>query len=71
MLDRKFPGKITVSFYNSNIIIAIPDRTDHFETSIWRSQLHNNSLKQEYDTLSALTGIVNDLNLNLRIWSKE
>ena len=71
LLDQKFPGKITVSFYNSNIIIAIPDSTDHFEASIWRSQLHNNSLKQEYQTLSALIAIVHDLNLNLRIWSKE
>lgn len=70
-LDRKFPGKITLSFYNSNVIIAIPDSTDHFKASIWSSQLRNNSLKQEYDTLSALIGIVDDLNLNLRIWTKE
>ena len=70
-LDRKFPGKITLSFYNSNVIIAIPDNTDHFEASIWSSQLRNNSLKQEYDTLSALIGIIDDLNLNLRIWTKE
>ena len=70
-LDRKFPGKITLSFYNSNVIIAIPDNTDHFETSIWNSQLRNNSLKQEYNTLSALFGITDDLNLNLRIWTKE
>ncbi len=70
-LDRKFPGKITLSFYNSNVIIAIPDNTDHFEASIWSSQLRNNSLKQEYDTLSALIGIIDDLNLNVRIWTKE
>ena len=70
-LDRKFPGKITVSFYNSNVIIAIPDSTDHFEASIWSSQLQNPTLKEEYNTLTALVGIVDDLNLNLRIWTKE
>lgn len=70
-LDRKFPGKITVSFYNSQVIIAIPDSKNHFEASIWQSQLHNENIKQEFTTLSTLFGIVDDLNLNLRIWTKE
>ena len=70
-LDRKFPGKITVSFYNSQVIIAIPDSKDHFETSIWQSQLRNDNIKQEFITLSTLFGIVSDLNLNIRIWTKE
>lgn len=70
-LDRKFPGQITLSFLDSKVIIAIPDSKNHFETSIWQSQLNNNSIFQEFHTLSALLGIVDDLNLNLRIWSKE
>lgn len=70
-LDRKFSGKITISFYNSQVIVAIPDSKDHFETSIWQSQLHNENIEQEFYTLSTLFGIVNDLNLNLRIWTKE
>lgn len=70
-LDRKFPGKITVSFRNSNVMIAIPDGTDHFEASIWQSMLENGNLKREFNTLCLLLGIIDDLNLNLRIWSKE
>lgn len=70
-LDRKFPGKITLSFVNSCVIVAIPDSKDHFETSIWQSQLNNDSIREEFYTLIALFGIVNDLNLNLRIWTKE
>lgn len=70
-LDRKFPGKITVSFRNSNVIIAIPDGTNHFEASIWQTMLNNENLKREFNTLCLLLGIVDDLNLNLRIWSKE
>lgn len=70
-LDRKFPGKITVSFRHSLIVIAIPDSKNHFETSIWTSQTNNSQLKQEFNTLKALFNIVNDLNLNLRVWTKE
>lgn len=70
-LDRKFPGRITVSFLNSCVIVAIPDSKDHFEASIWQSQLHNDAVRQEFITLIALLSIINDLNLNLRIWTKE
>ena len=70
-LDRKFPGRITVSFLNSSVIIAIPDSKNHFETSIWQSQLRNDSVRREFFTLATLFHIVHDLNLNLRIWSKE
>lgn len=70
-LDRKFPGKITVSFRNSNVIIAIPDTTNHFEASIWQSMLNDRILKREFNVICLLLGIVDDLNLNLRIWSKE
>lgn len=70
-LDRKFPGKITVSFLDSQVIIAIPDSKNHFETSIWQSQVQNDPIRQEFLTLATLLGIINDLNLNVRIWSKE
>lgn len=69
-LDQKFPGKITVSFLNSRVIVAIPDAKDHFEASIWQSQLQNDSIREEFYTLTTLLSIINDLNLNVRIWSK-
>lgn len=70
-LDRKFQGNITVSFLNSNVIIAIPERTNHFEASVWKPLLNAESLKKEFDTLILLIDIIDDLNLNLRIWTKE
>lgn len=70
-LDRKFKETVTVSFRNSNVIIAIPDQTNHFEASIWQSVLSTETLKREFDTLLQLTGIIDDLNLNTRIWTKE
>lgn len=69
-LDSRFPGKITVSFRNSSVIVAIPDRTNHFETDIWECQLNTDKLKREFATLVSLFQIVHDLNLNLRIWTK-
>lgn len=70
-LDRKFPGRITVSFLNSTVIIAIPDSKNHFEASVWQSQLRSEGLREEFFTLMALLNIIHDLNLNLRIWTKE
>lgn len=70
-LDDKFPGKITLSFTGSKVIVAIPDTMDHFETSIWKHQVQNDDIRREFSTLAALLGIVDDLNLNLRIWSKQ
>lgn len=70
-LDDKFPGKITLSFTGSKVIVAIPDAMDHFETSIWKHQVQNDDIRREFSTLAALLGIVDDLNLNLRIWSKQ
>lgn len=70
-LDDRFPGKITLSFVDSRIVVAIPDAKDHFETGIWRNQLDPGILSREYEVLTALLGIVNDLQLNCRIWTKQ
>ncbi|MDE7074733.1 MAG: DUF3137 domain-containing protein [Odoribacter sp.] len=70
-LDARFPGKITVSFRDSSVIIAIPDSTNHFEAGIWKCLLKSNKLEREFGTLVSLFRIVHDLNLNLRIWTKD
>jgi len=33
--------------------------------------MKNQTIEKEFHTLAALIGIIDDLNLNLRIWSKE
>ena len=70
-LDSRFPGKITVSFRDSSVIIAIPDKTNHFDSNIWECQLNTDKLKREFRTLVNLFQIIHDLNLNLRIWTKD
>lgn len=70
-LDREFNKNITISFRNSNILIAIPESKDHFEASVWKPITDLNQLKSDFSTIHALVSIVEDLNLNTRIWTKE
>ncbi|WP_297447825.1 DUF3137 domain-containing protein [uncultured Alistipes sp.] len=69
-LDTRFRRGITASFHRSCIVIAIPDSTNHFEAGLWRSVRRTDRLEREFDTIRMLKGIVEDLDLNTRIWSK-
>lgn len=70
-LDNLFGKGITVSFRNSTILIAIPDSRNRFEASIWSSLKDTNILESDFFVLKSLLEIVDELNLNTRIWSKE
>lgn len=69
-MNHRLGDGITVSFRNSNVYIAIPDSKNHFESSLW-SSLTRDNLESEFQTVSELVQIVDELNLNLRIWTKE
>lgn len=70
-LDEALGGRITLSFYNSSLVVAIPDYSNHFEASLWRTLLNKPYFERECDLIVQLVGIVDDLNLNLRIWTKR
>lgn len=70
-LDSNFKDGITVSFRNSTILVAIPDSKDRFEASVWSSFSDMKLLKSDFAVLQSLLAIVDELNLNTRIWSKE
>lgn len=70
-LDREMNKSIKISFRNSSILIAIPESKDHFEASIWKSISDLNQLKSDFSTIHKLVAIVDNLNLNTRIWTKE
>lgn len=70
-LDKKFDDNIVISFYRSNIIIGISNSRNHFEASLWTPITDASILQREYTIISALTDIIDDLNLNVRIWTKE
>lgn len=71
-LEEKFKRKdMVISFWNSNVIIAIKDGTNHFEAGLWTSIRNYSKLHREYTIIRSFAEIVEELNLNLRIWTKE
>jgi len=70
-LDEKFGRGIVISFSNSNIMIAINDSTNHFECGLWAKIDNMEVLHREYDLIISMIQIIDELNLNTRIWSKE
>ncbi len=71
-LEHKFKNRsMILSFYDSNVVIAVRDSRNNFEAGIWSSVSDSGKLQEEYNTISTFIGIMEDLNLNLRIWTKE
>jgi Protein of unknown function (DUF3137). len=69
-LDNRFKGDIVISFVNSSIFLAIPDTKNHFEASIW-NKITKEKIQEDFGLILSLISIVNELNLNTRIWSKQ
>lgn len=70
-LDSNFKKGVTISFRNSTILVAIPDSKNRFEADVWSSLNNMSILKSDFAVLQSLLDIVDELNLNTRIWSKE
>jgi len=63
-------GFIQLSFVDSNVFISIPVNKNLFEAPIFSSLLNYKRLETYYHYLQLCSGIVDDLNLNNRIWTK-
>jgi hypothetical protein len=69
---KQSTGKpIYLSFVHSNVIVAITTGKDMFEPRIFRSLLDFGLVREYLEDLQLAIGIVEDLNLNTRIWTKE
>jgi hypothetical protein len=68
---RKTGRDIYLSFQLSKVFVAIPYRKDLFEPKMFRSVLDFEPIKEYYEDLQLALGIVEDLDLNTRIWTKE
>ncbi|HEX3007288.1 MAG TPA: DUF3137 domain-containing protein, partial [Bacteroidales bacterium] len=73
LLDyRNKTGKdISFSFTGNLLHCAIPSYVNLFEPALFNSFLETGYLQKSLDALRLYTGIVEDLNLNLRIWNKS
>ena len=68
---EKFGSKICLAFLNSMVYVAIETSRNRFEPKVLGS-VNDMSLVNEYRyDLDLIVDIVDDLNLNTRIWTKE
>lgn len=69
---RKKSGLINLSFIDSHVYIAIPVRAglNLFEPKIYSTLINYERIAGYNKYLMLVTGIVEDLNLNTRIWTK-
>ena len=69
MKERFKPSSIALSFCNSKLYIGIPTRTAFF--SYRGGDVTMDDLEWIYREIKTFVSIIDDLNLTLRIWSKE
>ncbi len=60
-----------MSFVDSHVYVAIPTRENLFESNLFSPIIHYGKLETYHYQLRLLAGIIEDLNLNNRIWTKE
>lgn len=68
---KKSGRKVYLSFIKSNVYIAIWYRRDLFEPRVFQTMLDFLPIEEYFRDLQLAIGIVDDLNLNTRIWSKQ
>jgi len=69
--QREMQRTVYVSFVNSKVFVAISMSRNLFEPRIFRTVLDFDLVREYLGEMELALGIVEDLNLNTRIWSKE
>lgn len=69
---KKYPkNRVSLSFVDGQVFVAIAYSKDLFEPSLFRSVVNYDRVKSYFDDIRLVVEIVEDLNLNNRIWTKE
>jgi hypothetical protein len=68
---KRLTGNIELSFVDSHIYVAIPYRENLFEANVFSPLTSYSKLESYHYHLKLVAGIVEELNLNNRIWTKE
>lgn len=71
MFRRKLGTKIYLSFLGSKVFGGIPVQQNLFEPKVFSTMLDFNTVAEYYAQLQLGLAIVDELNLNTRIWTKE
>ena len=69
-LDAKLGGRVHFAFAGSHVHVAIPAGGIGFDPSSFASGAEVELLKDYLERLRTLVGIIEDLNLNTRVWTK-
>ncbi len=68
---QKTGKKISLSFIGSKVFIAVPFKKDLFEPRIFRTMLDIKPIEECYENFKLMADVVEDLDLNTRIWMKK
>ncbi len=71
LLNQNWGGSLGFSFIRSQLTIAIPMNTNFFEVSVWSKINQDSQWLKDWQIIADLVSVVNDLDLNTRIWTKE
>jgi len=70
--QRKYPNnRVSLSFVDGQIFVAISYKHDLFEASYFKSVIDYDRIQSYFDDIRLVVEVVDDLNLNNRIWTKE
>lgn len=69
-LNARCSYTISVSFIGSSVFIAFPLNKDYFEPPLRKSLLDPAFLNEDMEIIRFMYGIIQDLDLNTRIWTK-
>lgn len=70
-LRKKSGDIIYICFIGSKVYVALSFKGDNFEPRIFSSLVDFSEIQTFYEIIYLTLGIVEDLNLNTRIWTKE
>ena len=70
-MTKRIKFKVAVSFRNNQVYIAVFNNLDLFEPAVFGSLLKEEDYRIIINMMKLMTGIIEDLNLNTRIWTKE
>jgi len=68
---EKTGRRIYLSFVGSKVFVAVTYRKNLFEPRVFKTLLDFGPIQEYFEDLQLAIGIVDDLNLNLRIWGKQ
>ena len=66
--EKKAGRKVYLSFVDGFLYVAVPCRHNLFEPKLFKSMMSFTPLKEYFQDLELMIAIVDDLNLNRRIW---